>query len=292
MLKEESSSDYLAYKSLASLSEVLEHYSHSSKQEYRQMPVHLVGEERPCSPSFCHKQLAQIVADNRASLAEGTSLATVRHGVGYLKLMNYIRVNADRLKQQEFEDLLKKYAANRAKDGNVYITLLDVIAGSRHSAGLLAALDRLDLPKCSGDAVDACERFLVELGVSALSSSSTATPSSMVEWQVLSGEGLIELLVPMMNIRKWSDERVKHSFALTLATLVDAAVRLEEQIEATLALTEVVKPFHSDHHSSLDHASALKRIEPLSVSFCFYCFELTLIIVCDIVGEDHKVLDQ
>lgn len=266
LLKEEASSDYEAFKSIGTTCEVINQYSHSHKQEYRQLPVHLVGEQRPCSPHYCHTNLAQLVAENRVALCESKSLASTSHGVAYLKLVNYIRVNADRLERKEFEQLLKKYYANRDKDGNVYITLLDALAGSRHSAALLAALDHLDLTKCTGEAVDACERFLVELSISALAGASKATLSSIVEWQILSGEGLIELFVPMLTIRQWADERVKQSFALTIATLVDAARQLEKRIESLLRQDKtIIKPYHSDHHSSLDHASALKRIGPLSV---------------------------
>lgn len=90
--------------------------------------VHLIGERKPCQPHFC-QGLPEFVTEYRRQLGEDHSLASTSIGIAYLKLLGYLRTNSGHIARKEVLKLLQKYDKTRTSDGNVLITLLDVIAG-------------------------------------------------------------------------------------------------------------------------------------------------------------------
>lgn len=149
--------------------------------------------------------------------------------IAYLKLLNHIRTNSAHITRKDVLKLLQKYHKSRGNDGNVMITLLDVIAGSRNSEAMMAALDFLDLTKCADDKASDCERFLVSVAISAMTTANMG--HSYVAEHSLSSEQLVDLLLPLIKSPSWADERVKHSFALSMGTLVHSYQVMSRNLE-------------------------------------------------------------
>ena len=181
-------------------------------------PSHFQAERKPCQPHFC-QSLPEFIQEYKRSLAEDHSLATNSMSVAFLRLLNYIRINSHKINRKDVAKLLQQLEKSRENDGNVWSTLMDTIAASRHGDAMLAALDHLNLPKCQGnDRVSDCERFLV---VMAISGSTVANMgSSYVAEHSLSVEQILDLFVPLLSDESWADHRVRHSFAMTISTLL------------------------------------------------------------------------
>src|SRR5699024_3212434 len=137
-------------------------------------------------------------------------------GVAYLRLLEYFRVNSGTVTKKDVAKLLKKYFKTRHTDGNVFITLLDAVAGSRHHEAMLAAVNFLDLAQCGEAAADICARFLVAVFISAITTDNMG--ASYIAEHSLSSEQLVDLILPLSTSPKWADDRVKHAYGLTLAT--------------------------------------------------------------------------
>lgn len=181
-------------------------------------PSHFQAERKPCQPHFC-QSLSEFIQEYKRSLAEDHSLATNSMSVAFLRLLNYIRINSHKISRKDVAKLLQQLEKSRRNDDNIWSTLMDTIAASRHGDAMLAALDHLNLPKCQGDdRVGDCERFLV---VTAISGSTVANMgSSYVAEHSLSVEQLLDLFVPLLSNGSWADHRVRNSFAMTVATLL------------------------------------------------------------------------
>lgn len=182
-------------------------------------PPHFQVERKPCQPHFC-KSLLEFIIEYQDLLSDDKSLATTSISIAYLRLLDYIRINSGQINRKEVVKILSKYHQSRAKNGNVIKTLLDAIASSLQGEAFLAALDHLNLPKCQGDFVEDCERFLVVLATSGYTVANMG--SSFVADHSLSVGQVLEVLIPLITDKpgKWADDRVRQSFALTIATLL------------------------------------------------------------------------
>lgn len=180
---------------------------------------HFQVERKSCQPHFC-KSLLEFINEYQDLLSDDKLLATTSVSIAYLRLLDYIRINSGQINRKEVVRILNKYHQSRAKNGNVIKTLLDGIASSLHGEAFLAALDHLNLPKCQGDFVEDCERFLVVLATTGYTVANMG--SSFVADHSLSVEQILDVLIPLFNDKpsKWADDRVRQSFALTIATLL------------------------------------------------------------------------
>lgn len=278
----------MAYEQAKSIKQVVEQYGQNNKQSMVEVNVHLIAERKPCHPHLCYT-LQKFVSEYKKELAEDNSLATNALGVAYLKFLNYIRTNSANIKRKEVLKLLQKYHQSINNDGNVYITLMDTIAGSRHGEAMLAALDFLDLTKCKEDKVFDCERFLVTISVSAATSANMG--NSYVAEHSLSNEQLLDLFVPLIKSSSWADNRVKHSFALSLATMIhsyrlftDNSIHSAQPHYSSLYMDTTLVPHHSslsdmiidissDETTEMHHAKQRKptnRFSILSVRIWFF----------------------
>lgn len=91
-------------------------------------PAHFIAEQKPCEPHLC-QDLFSAVTEDRKSLSDDEHLATTPLSVVYLRLVNYLRTNSQRINRKDVHKMLVKYAKSGNQDGNVFLTLLDVIAG-------------------------------------------------------------------------------------------------------------------------------------------------------------------
>ena len=215
-------------------------------QEMIALNLHFIAEKKPCEPHFC-QSLSDFVKEYKNSLAEDQSLAKTSIGVAYLRFLGYLRTNSGKITRKEVLKLLKTYFKHRHQDGNVFITLLDAIAGSRHGESMMAAFNFLELPSCGQDTADVCERFLVASSISSITTANMG--NSYIAEHSLSAEGLLDLFLPLSTSSKWSDDRVKHAYALTLATLLNSyqifSVNLANQPPSHLYSDTLIA-----HHSS------------------------------------------
>lgn len=276
------------------MQQAVEQYGQQHKKSLTKVDVHMIGERKPCQPHLCDS-LGKFISDYQKQLSEN-SLATNALSGAYLKFINFFRINSDKIQRKEVLKLLQKYYKSTSQDGNVYVTLLDVIAGkfsfisnmllrifslgSRHGEAMLAAMDFLDLTKCKDAKVNDCERFLVTIAISASTTSNMG--NSYVAEHSLSTEQLLDLFIPLIKGTQWADDRVKHAYALTLATLMHSYRTFAENV------LESSKPHYSSlyvdtlivpHSSSLSdfvvdeqqnddsvHRKPINRVKPFSVS--------------------------
>ncbi|KPM06676.1 hypothetical protein QR98_0051540 [Sarcoptes scabiei] len=234
-------------------------------------PGHFRSEKKCCKPHFCG-EIDEFVHNYREALSEDKALATNSMSLAHLRLLTYIHVNQAQLKRQQIASLLNKYAQTRLTDGNILSILLDVIATSRHPESMLAALDFLNLPKCrSEERVKDCERFLMVIAVSG--SAVANMGSSFAATHSLSLNQLINLFIPLVsnhnNNDEWADERVYHSFLMTIASLLHSYRVYIKSIENQNHPNITVNLAYSEHHNKnfLDHISTEDSVQSLIEGF-------------------------
>ena len=281
---------------LETVTEAVKQYGQSiAKSSMFPFGAHFIAEKIPCEPHYCDS-LETFIKNYEKTLSEDSSMASQPMSVAYLRLLNHIRANSHNITQKQILAILKRYSKSSAKDGKVLNTVLDALAGSRHAQAMMAAFQFLDLAKCSDEKGDLCERFLIGVSISSITISNMG--SSFLTEHSLSPEQLLDLFVPLITTTTWSDERVKHAYGLTLATILhsynlferfvveDSSNNSSSHLYAHALIAPHSSPLYvdiSDNDSKnsqekigLKHRVITSRLAKLTVSFCsFFCFYIS-----------------
>jgi len=208
---------------------------------YKADSIDLQQERHGClTHPVCDRNLAELVETHKPSLAD-KARATVGASLAYLRLMFRLRERQGS-SSGEILDVLKSFKNNRGARNS----FLDVLASARSKDSIGAALKYLKLPKSKD--VDAAERFLVAISVSAktkskmnsgrsiispyyFTSSPSLTRSGEVESQASDLASLefiaskLSQILEQTPAKKWSSSKIRRSTILTLATVMNARLR-------------------------------------------------------------------